>query len=136
MLSLSIVTETGEPLNLDGLTDPSCTEIAGIPNSNVLLRFANAFMGGDADELCAARKALAEQMSPEAVVDAAGIASNFQRMTRVADATGIPLEEWGDEEVDGMTNDLIKTLGTDQYGSAANTPDSVYDGSGLKKSAG
>lgn len=126
MLSLSILSETGEPLNLDGLTDPNCTEIEGIPNSNVLLRFANAFMGSDPDELTAAREVLVEQMSPEAMVDAAGIASNFQRMTRIADATGIPLEEWGDEEMDGMTNDLIKTLGTDKYGSAVNTPDSVF----------
>ncbi len=32
-------------------------------------------------------------MGSEAVVDAAGVASNFERMVRIADGTGIPLGE-------------------------------------------
>ena len=32
-------------------------------------------------------------MSSEAMVDAAAVASNFERMDRIADSTGIPLGE-------------------------------------------
>ncbi len=34
-----------------------------------------------------------EKLSPEAMVDAAGVASNFERMVRIADATGIQLDK-------------------------------------------
>lgn len=39
------------------------------------------------------RHGVLETMGPEAMVDAAGVASNFERMVRIADATGIPLDE-------------------------------------------
>ena len=40
-----------------------------------------------------ARHAVIEGLSPEAMVDAAGVASNFERMVRIADSTGIQLDE-------------------------------------------
>ena len=49
-------------------------------------------MGGDEGALTHTRHAVIEVMSPEAMVDAAGVASNFERMVRIADATGIPLD--------------------------------------------
>ena len=39
------------------------------------------------------RHTLIETMGPAALVDTAGVASNFERMVRIADATGIPLDE-------------------------------------------
>lgn len=39
------------------------------------------------------RHGVLEAMGPEAMVDAAGVASNFERMVRIADSTGIPLDE-------------------------------------------
>lgn len=107
----------GESIELDGLTDPTCTRIDGIPHSEALLRFANAFMGDDKDALVETREALAKEMSVEAMVDAVGVASNFQRMDRIADATGIP----SDGPTAIMQEDLVKMLGTDKYVSAGNT---------------
>jgi hypothetical protein len=50
-------------------------------------------MVGDDDEvLTHVRHAMIENLSPAALVDAAGVASNFERMVRIADATGIPLD--------------------------------------------
>ena len=49
-------------------------------------------MSGDEATLTHARHAVIEVMSPEAMVDAAGVVSNFERMVRIADATGIPLD--------------------------------------------
>ena len=54
---------------------------------------AEAIVGGDEDSLRRARDEVTSAMGPEAMVDAAGVASNFQRMVRIADATGIPLGE-------------------------------------------
>ena len=111
---------TGEAIYMNGLTDPSCIKIKGIPHSEALLRFANAFMDTDADALNAARERLVNEMGPEAMVDAAAVASNFQRMVRIADGTGIPLESMGDE-MDAMAEELNETLGINKYVSAANT---------------
>ena len=47
---------TGGSIDFDGLTDPSCTEIKGIPNSRELLQFTNACMGVDGAELETARR--------------------------------------------------------------------------------
>ncbi|MFT5133371.1 MAG: hypothetical protein ACI9SC_001842 [Gammaproteobacteria bacterium] len=117
---MSILQKTGEDIDLDGLTDPNCTHIDGIPHSEVLLRFANAFMGTDSGALTVAREALVNEMGPEAMIDAAGVASNFQRMVRIADSTGIRLESMGDE-MDAMTEELNEKLGINEYISAANS---------------
>ena len=118
---LRVCTEmTGEAINLNGLTDPDCTKINGIPHSEALLVFSNAFMGTDTEALRKARQALAEEMSAEAMVDAAAVASNFQRMVRIADGTGIPLESMGDD-MDAMAAELNETLGINEYDSAANS---------------
>lgn len=121
MLSLSINQSSDDNIDLSGLTDMACTEIPGIPNSRALFGFVDSFMSKNPDELAAARELLVEEMGPEAMIDTAGIVSNFQRMTRIADCTGIPTQSWGDEELDTMSADLDQALGIDQYISAANS---------------
>ena len=74
-------------------------------------------MGTDADALADARIYLAKDMSPEAMVDAVAVASNFQRMVRIADSTGIP----SDDAMLVMSEDLCETLGINDYVSAANS---------------
>ncbi|MFT5134485.1 MAG: hypothetical protein ACI9SC_002964 [Gammaproteobacteria bacterium] len=113
---------SGETIDLTGLTDPACTHIEGIPHSDALLRFANAFMGDDKAALAEARDALAKEMGNDAMVDAVGVASNFQRMDRIADATGIP----ADAATAIMHEDLAATLGTNKYISAGNTKRSSW----------
>lgn len=36
---------------------------------------------------------MVEALGPRAMVDAAGVTSNFERMVRIADATGIELDD-------------------------------------------
>jgi len=107
----------GKSINLEGLTDPACLNIEGIEHSDSLLIFANAFMGDDKAALAKARDRLVEAMGVDAMVDAVGVASTFQRMDRIADATGIP----SDGPIALMQEDLAKQLGTDQFQSAGNT---------------
>jgi hypothetical protein len=58
------------------------------------------------------------EIGPEALVDAAAVASNFMRMVRIADSTGISL----DAPMEVLSQDLRAELGIDRFGSAANTP--------------
>ncbi len=108
---------SGEDIQLDGLTDPNCTNIEGIPYSDALLLYANAFMGEDKAELSTTFDTLVQKMGADCAVDAVGVASTFQRMDRIADGTGIP----ADAPTAIMHEDLAKMLGTDQYHSAGNT---------------
>lgn len=108
---------TGASVKLEGLSDPDYYHVEGIPDSEPLLRFANAYMGDDETALTGARDALAKAMGPEAMVDAVGVASNFQRMDRIADATGIP----SDTPTAIMQEDLAVKLGANKYISAGNT---------------
>ena len=55
-----------------------------------LVAFAEAIVTGD-QTLAQSRTTVVETLGPEAMVDAAGVASNFERMVRVADSTGIEL---------------------------------------------
>ena len=51
-------------------------------------------MGGSDAELAAARDLVRTSMGAAALIDAVGVISNFERMVRIADATGIPLGNW------------------------------------------
>jgi len=61
-----------------------------VPHGPELMAFAEAIVTG-AQTLARSRAAVVEALGPEAMVDAAGVASNFERMVRIADATGIEL---------------------------------------------
>ena len=108
---------SGGSIDFDGLTDPSCTEIRGVPNSHELLQFTNACLGDDAAALAATRQALVDNMGSGALVDTVGVISNFQRMVRIADATGIP----SDDAMLVMSENLREQLGINRYVSAANS---------------
>ena len=59
----------------------------------MLIAFAEAVVGSDDVALAQAREAVITAMSAAALVDAAGVASNFERMVRIADSTGISLDD-------------------------------------------
>ena len=90
----------------------------GVPNAAALVRFAEAAVGGADAELASARERVARELGAEALVDAAAVVGNFQRMVRIADATGIPL----DAPVAALTTELRDELSLNAYGSAQNTP--------------
>lgn len=80
---------------------------SGVPHGVVLIEFADAIVLGDANRIRNARDAVAAAMDARATVDAAAVASNFQRMVRIADSTGIPL---GDQ-MEAVTADARAALG-------------------------
>ncbi len=111
-------TSNGETVNLQGLSDPNCSKLDDVPYSEALIGLSDAFLSRDAEALAAARDALERAMGVEAMIDAAGVASNFQRMDRIADGAGIP----SDAPMVIMGEDIIEQLKLDEYVSAGNTP--------------
>ena len=92
MLRLSVNhDETSSDMDL--ITGESRAPLDDVPLSAELAAFAESIAKRDEeDTLSVLRDALASAASQEAVVDAAAVAANFQRMVRIADSTGIPLD--------------------------------------------
>ena len=108
---------TGNTVDACAVVDPRTAEGSGVAHADTLLAFADAMVGDDDAVLADARAAVIEQLGPEQLVDAAAVASNFERMVRIADATGIPL----DAPLDMMSQDLRDQLDLNRFGAAANT---------------
>jgi len=75
------------------LTDHEAAASSGVEHGNLLIAFTEAMVRDDDATLTQTRHAVIEELSPEVMVDAAGVASNFERMVRIADATGIQLDK-------------------------------------------
>ena len=97
--------------------DEAATE-GDVAHARVLMKFAEAFARRDDQALMQAREALLQEAGSAVLVDAAGVAANFQRMVRIADSTGIPL----DERNVALSAGVRKELGLGRFGSAGNTP--------------
>jgi len=105
-------------VDVSAITADDAAHASGIAHAAVLLAFAEAAARRDDAGLTTARARLLEEMGAEALVDAAAVVGNFERMTRIADSTGIPL----DTPVAALTQDIRADLGLDEFGSARNTP--------------
>jgi alcohol dehydrogenase class IV len=64
-----------------------------IPHGALLVVFAEAVLGNDDRRLQEVQAAIRDQMGDAAFVDAAAIVATFNAIDRVADATGIPIED-------------------------------------------
>jgi len=111
---------SGETPDLSAVTDGGASAQSGIAHGEVLVAFAEAAVAGTGEDLARARSAVVDAMGPDAMVDAAAIIGNFQRMVRIADSTGIPL----DAPLARLSADVRADIGIDTFGSARNTPQS------------
>lgn len=109
---------TGLAIDPTAVVDGAAAGTSGVPHAPVLVRFAEALVGDDDGALAAARAAVRAELGDAQLVDAAAVASNFERMVRIADGTGIPL----DGPVAALSNDVRTSLGLDRFASAARTP--------------
>jgi alkylhydroperoxidase family enzyme len=90
----------------------------GVAHAAELVAFAEAVMGDDEAALSRARQALRDVLTPEAFVDTCAVIGAFNVVDRIADSTGIPL----DEPMAMMTQDLRTDLDLARFRSSANTP--------------
>jgi hypothetical protein len=118
LLRVSGQTE-GADYDLHAVTaGPEAATPSGVEHASELLALADAVVRGSDAELASARERALAVLGPDGFVAAAAVAANFERMVRIADATGIPL----DAPVAAMSADMRAELGIDAFGSAANTP--------------
>jgi hypothetical protein len=108
---------TGNEIDVGAVTDDAAAAGSGIPHAEALLAFTEAAVLGSEAELSEARQRLRDAVGSEGLVDAAAVVGNFERMTRIADSTGIPL----DPPVNVLAGDLQEDLGLTEFGSARNT---------------
>jgi hypothetical protein len=102
---------SGSDADLNGISQGAKAGDAGIEHGERLTIFAEAAVSGDRAELDTARDALRDAAGSAVVVDAAGVVANFERMVRIADGTGIPL----DNVVSALSGDIREELGIDDY---------------------
>ena len=119
MLSLS-ADITDSDIDLQMINGDDSASAGDILYGKALAKFAEAVAGRDEAALETARNALLEEAGAAVLVDAAGVAGNFQRMVRIADSTGIPL----DERNVVLTYGVAKELDLRRFASADNTPPS------------
>lgn len=110
MLRASVEHNGGEA-DLSGVADGAKAGDAGIEHGERLTAFADAAVGGDPAALATARDALRDAAGSAALVDAAAVIGNFERMVRIADGTGIPL----DSIVTAMSDDFREDLGLEGF---------------------
>jgi len=97
----------------------------GVAHEELLINFTEGAVLRNEPRLAEAREALELAMGADALIDAAAVVACFQRLNRIADGTGIAL----DEQMLMMTGSLRDELKIDALASAANTPKLA----GLKK---
>lgn len=90
---------------LDGRSDAGA-----VPHAADLIAFGEAVLSDDNARLDATRERLHRAMGPAALADAAAIVASFNAVVKIADGTGIPLEDFKA----AATADLREALGLDR----------------------
>jgi hypothetical protein len=85
--------ETKTDINLQMINGDLEASAGDIAHAVPLMKFAEALASRDELILSDARQQLLEAAGSAVLVDAAAVAGNFQRMVRIADATGIPVDD-------------------------------------------
>ena len=126
-----------EEVDVQALADPAVE--SGVPQGRALLEFASAAAGvaagsgsgvaagvaaADDAHLARTREALRSEMGDAGVADAAAVASNFERMVRIADAIGIELGDW----MESFTADVRADLALERLRTRPEDPRDLESG--------
>ena len=104
MLRVSAMTTETE-VDLQGVNGDAASAALGIEYGTELMSFAESLAQRDESGLARSRTALRQAAGDKVLVDAAGVAANFQRMVRIADSIGIPF--------DNMQSDFVNSIQTE-----------------------
>ncbi len=103
-------------IDLDAIVDRSFIGDVGIPASAQLLAFTNAVHSG-MPELATTRTELIDAVGTDGLIEAAATVAVFNGLVRVADGTGIQL----DQGLQACSEADRARLGIDEFAGAANT---------------
>jgi len=95
---------SGESVDLKAVSGAEVD--SGVAHGGVLLAFTEAVMRGEGADVERTRAAVAAALGSEGVVDASAVIAMFNVVDRVADATGIPIDE-------GMVKELRYEIGAE-----------------------
>ena len=104
MLRVSAMTTETE-VDLQGVNGDAASAAMGIEYGAELMSFAESLAQRDEPGIARSRTALRQAAGDKVLVDAAGVAANFQRMVRIADSIGIPF--------DNMQSDFANSIQTE-----------------------
>ena len=104
MLRVSAMTTETE-VDLQGVNGDAASAALGIEYGTELMSFAESLAQRDEPGLARSRTALRQAAGDKVLVDAAGVAANFQRMVRIADSIDIPF--------DNMQSDFANSIQTE-----------------------
>ena len=107
---------TSSEVDLQAINGDADSAAVGIEFGPQLMHFAEAVAMRSPD-LSERRRELLKAAGPTALVDAAGVAANFQRMVRIADAIGIPVDDMQAE----LGRNVRAELGIERFPSARNS---------------
>lgn len=93
------------------MTDDTLRDASGVPHGEFLLHLTDAVSARDEASLTRLRCEGVERLGAVGLVDAVGVASGFNAITRVADSTGIPLDGFMAER----SVDVRETAGINQF---------------------
>jgi hypothetical protein len=110
---------SGDAYDLRAVRDDDHLKDSGIDHAEELIALTEALVGENDETLNQARARAVDAVGPEATHDAIAVASNFERMVRIADSTGIPL----DAPLEAMSQGLRRDLDLARFGSSRNTPE-------------
>jgi hypothetical protein len=83
----------------------------GVPNGIVLVELVDAVLGGKDVRLPAIRSAVRSAVGDAGFVDACATIASFNAVVKIADGTGIPLEDWKESR----TRDIRGALSIDAF---------------------
>ena len=89
--SVRVANMDGEDYDPRGALDAGAD--SGVPYGTLLTAFVEAALGADAERLAQTREALGAAIGAAGLVDAAAAVASFNAVVKVADGTGIALEE-------------------------------------------
>ena len=82
----------------------------GVPHGAALIAYGEAMLRGDVQRRAGARDVIYRQLGAAALVDAAAIVASFNAVVKLADGSGIPLEDFKAK----ATLDLREQLGLEK----------------------
>ena len=113
MLRASAMT-TDTEVDLQGVVGNKTSAATGIAYGAELMSFAESIALRDEHSIVEGRDGLLAAAGPAVLVDAAGVAANFQRMVRIADSIGLPFDYMDST----MVQEIQQELGLKRFASS------------------
>ena len=102
----------GQEINLQSVVDGSVP--SGVAHGQLLNDFTEAVLGDDDERLARVRGALAGTLGAEALVDAAGAVASFNAVVKVADGSGVVVDDFRKDLANGIRDELGLHFGAGQ----------------------